>query len=223
MRHCVVIPAHNAARYLEACVRSVLPQLGAADEVIIVDDGSDDATREIAEGLGDGRVIVASHPTNRGAAAARNTGLSIASGDVVDFLDADDLWAEGRMAAVRRLIEENPQCSAFSGWVAHFHCTLFPPARLTDLPLPRAATLPGSVVLLRGLIEAVGPLDTRLSSGEFIDYVARLREATARWIESNEVWYHRRIHAANHSRADKSRTAAYLDVVRRNLNRREQP
>jgi glycosyltransferase involved in cell wall biosynthesis len=89
----VVIPAYNAEQFLERTLRSALQQTYSNLEVIVVDDGSTDRTRGIAEAIAatDARVQIVSVP-NGGVAKARNTGLNKATGEFVAFLDADDLW-----------------------------------------------------------------------------------------------------------------------------------
>lgn len=223
MKHSVIIPAHNAAHYLAECMQSVLTQLDAGDEVIIVDDGSSDGTLEIAKGFADRRIVVVAHDCRKGAGAARNTGMAKAAGEVIHFLDADDLWPPGRMDAVRAALVQHPEGSLFTGVVVHFHCPAFPPPRRDALPLPQVAALPGSLFVRHRLMEAAGPLDTSLTSGEFIEYVARLRRSGAEEVKCEAVLLHRRIHAANHSRADQNRGAAYLEVVRRQLRARTAP
>ena len=89
----VVIPAYNATPTLAETLRSALRQTHAELEVIVVDDGSKDGTRAMAESFAaeDPRVRVISK-ANAGVAAARNTGIDAARGDFIAPLDADDLW-----------------------------------------------------------------------------------------------------------------------------------
>ncbi|MBS0558367.1 MAG: glycosyltransferase family 2 protein [Proteobacteria bacterium] len=94
MRISVVIPACNAAAFLGEALASVAAQTAPADEVIVVDDGSTDATAAVAAKHG-ARVI--STP-NRGVSAARNTGIAAAQGDWIALLDADDLWHPEKLA-----------------------------------------------------------------------------------------------------------------------------
>jgi glycosyltransferase involved in cell wall biosynthesis len=86
----VVIPAYNAERTLGATIESVLAQTYQDIEVVVVDDGSEDGTPEVADSH-DNRVRCITTP-NRGVSEARNTGIDHASGELVAFLDADDLW-----------------------------------------------------------------------------------------------------------------------------------
>lgn len=95
----VVIPAYNAERFLERTLRSAAAQTHPTLEIIVVDDGSTDTTRDIAvkAAEADERIKVIS-VANGGVARARNTGIEHARGDYVAFLDADDLWHPTKIA-----------------------------------------------------------------------------------------------------------------------------
>lgn len=97
----VVMPAYDAQATLEASMRSVLEQQCARVELIVVDDRSRDASAEIAGRIAetDPRVVVVRQPANAGVAAARNAGIEAATGDYIAFLDSDDTWHPGKLAA----------------------------------------------------------------------------------------------------------------------------
>lgn len=105
LRLSVVIPAYNAARTIRSAVASTLNQTQPVLEVIVVDDGSTDATAEVVAGIEDPRVRLVPR-ANGGPSAARNTGIAAADGDCVGFLDSDDLWlpmyAERATGALQR-------------------------------------------------------------------------------------------------------------------------
>lgn len=104
----VIIPAYEAEAFLERAVRSAVRGAPTGTEVIVVDDGSTDDTGtvaretcgEIAERTRDVRARVVRHRENRGKAAAINTGLAAAAGDVIGVLDADDEYEDGGLAAL---------------------------------------------------------------------------------------------------------------------------
>ena len=112
----VVIPAYNAERTIGATLATVLGQTFQDIEVVVVDDGSTDATAGAATSLGDDRVRVVRQP-NAGHAAARNTGIADARGRYIAMIDADDLWLPDkleRQLAILRAHEEvrAVQCAA---------------------------------------------------------------------------------------------------------------
>lgn len=88
----VVIPCYNGRAYVADAIESVLAQTYPRLEVIVVDDGSSDDSRDVVRAIGDGRVRLVEHEKNRGIAAARNTGIRSARGGCVGFLDQDDTW-----------------------------------------------------------------------------------------------------------------------------------
>jgi len=92
VRVSVVVPAHDAEATVSGALRSVLAQTRAADEIVVVDDGSSDATATVVRDLeGAGPVRLLSQPQG-GPSSARNAGVAASSGDWVAFLDADDEW-----------------------------------------------------------------------------------------------------------------------------------
>ena len=80
----VIIPAYNAGRYLDEALISVFEQDYKPMEVIVVDDGSTDNTSEVARSF---KNVIYTYQSNRGPAAARNSGLAMAHGDIIAFLD----------------------------------------------------------------------------------------------------------------------------------------
>ena len=85
----VIIPVYNGEKYIATCIESMLNQTYANIEIIIIDDGSTDQTARICDQYKNEKIIVI-HKENAGASAARNTGLDIASGSYIVFVDADD-------------------------------------------------------------------------------------------------------------------------------------
>lgn len=103
----IIIPTYNRASVLERAVRSVLNQEGAELEVIVVDDGSTDGTREVLESIGDPRVRYERLPGRSGACAARNRGIELARGDYIAFQDSDDEWLPGKLATQLRQLRQS--------------------------------------------------------------------------------------------------------------------
>ena len=92
----ILIPAYNAEKWIRGCIESALAQTWLWKEIIVVDDGSKDATLQIASTYASSNVKVVTQE-NRGASAARNHALSLAKGDYIQWLDADDLLAPDKI------------------------------------------------------------------------------------------------------------------------------
>lgn len=102
----MVIPTYNYARFVCNAVDSVLAQTFADYEIIVVDDGSSDNTGEVLARYGNRIKYI--RQENAGASTARNTGIVLAQGKFVAFLDADDLWLPQKLEKQVRFLDDNP-------------------------------------------------------------------------------------------------------------------
>jgi glycosyltransferase involved in cell wall biosynthesis len=197
----VVIPAFNAAKYIRETLDSVLAQTYRPIEIVVVDDGSTDGTREQILAYGD-CVRYVWQPNSGGCSAPRNHGVRMASGEFIAFLDADDLIAPDRIAAAVAVMKRRPDVGlAFTNFV-HFDsagidpgdhfatCTLLgahlegrrnpadpvvlPPAISTDILLVENFGSSAPVVR-RAALAAVGGFDETLPANE--DYELNCRIA----------------------------------------------
>ena len=103
----VIIPLYQTERYISETLQSVAAQTFADFEILVVDDGSSDRGPKIAANFGDPRLRVISQ-ANRGLAGARNTGIRESRGNYLAFLDADDLWEPGKLAAHVAFLDSRP-------------------------------------------------------------------------------------------------------------------
>jgi glycosyltransferase involved in cell wall biosynthesis len=105
----IVMPTYNAAKFIHQTIQSVLNQTFTDFELLILDDGSSDRSLEIANqyALSDRRIQVFSHP-NQGVSATRNRGIKLAKGNLIAFLDADDIWFPDKLAAHVAHFQANP-------------------------------------------------------------------------------------------------------------------
>lgn len=158
----VVVPAYNAARTVAATLDALLAQTSPAHEIVVVDDGSKDATREVLEAYR-GRALLVFQP-NGGVSAARNRGVSETRGDWVAFCDADDLWHPEKLRVMQAALANRDDTdlvfhefwTLVDGEVAearatHSPHTMFPLFREFDISLPRI--LPDHRPLDTGTIE----------------------------------------------------------------------
>lgn len=102
----VIIPAYNAENFIKRSINSVLNQTYTDFELIIVNDGSTDKTVEYAKAFNDNRIIVIDK-INEGVSIARNTGINIAKGEFICFLDADDEYLPEHLSVLSEAIKKN--------------------------------------------------------------------------------------------------------------------
>jgi glycosyltransferase involved in cell wall biosynthesis len=96
---------------LPRAISSVLGQTFSSWEIVVVDDGSTDDPQQFIQGVGDARIRLFRHERNMGPSAARNTGIRAALGTFVAFLDSDDEWLPGKLAADVRAFQTTPDDS----------------------------------------------------------------------------------------------------------------
>ena len=180
----VIIPAYNRAHLIVRAVSSVLAQTYRHSEIVIVDDASTDALTTALAAIDDPRLRVVRHPLNRGAAAARNTGVASSYGEFVAFLDSDDTWHPDKLAfQVAAMRDQAPQ---IAGHVCGYNCVKAGFGARDIVPNWTVATFrrsqlfgctcgPGTTLLCRRAIFAdVGPFDTELRRLEDWDWLLRL-------------------------------------------------
>lgn len=109
----VIIPTFNRARLVNQAIESVLRQAHEPLEIIVIDDGSTDNTRQLVSRFGNRCRYV--HQVNQGPAAARNNGMALAQGDIIALLDSDDIWLPNKVATELRLFKQYPQADMLAG------------------------------------------------------------------------------------------------------------
>ena len=174
----VIIPVRDTREYLGDALRSVGEQSIPEVELVVVDDGSVDGSADVVADVAPSARVLR-HAAPRGPAAARNTGLREARGDLVAFLDADDVWVPGALRRLSECLRERPDVQFVVGatelvrmpepGVPGTAAVVLSPARVSFF-LP--ATL-----FRRSVFERVGLLDEALTFGEDSDWFLRAREA----------------------------------------------
>lgn len=113
-----IVPVYNGELYLREAIDSILAQTYRPLEIIVVDDGSTDATPDVVAGYGD-RLRYIRQP-NAGPGAARNHGLNLAQGEFIAFLDADDLWHPDKLARQMTRFLNRPDLDLCITYAQHF-------------------------------------------------------------------------------------------------------
>lgn len=177
----VVIPTFNRADTLARAVESVQRQSLPPHEIIIVDDGSDDSTRElVAKRFGDCRYMF---QKNSGVSSARNLGICAAQGEWIALLDSDDEWLPGKLSAQMALLTSLPGwriCHTEEIWVRNgkrvnqLKRHAKSGGRIFQRCLPLCVISPSSVLIHRSLMEQVGLFDEALPACEDYDLWLRI-------------------------------------------------
>ena len=116
----VLLPVHNAAKFLGESIPSILGQTCEDFELLVMDDGSTDAGMEIVRGFADPRIRVEHNPSNLGIAASLNRGLDLAGGDYIARMDADDRADPERLARQAEYLDRHPHIGVLGTWVRLF-------------------------------------------------------------------------------------------------------
>lgn len=209
----VVLPVRDGDRYLAEALKSVLTQKVAEPlEVIVIDDGSRDRSAQIARSFGP-RVRCETLPPC-GPARARNRGLSLARGRLVSFIDADDLWLEGRLARHAAWLDREPGTAVVLGRVQYVL------EDLTPYGAPHPAYSLGAATFRPEAFTSIGPLDERLRGGDDTEWFLRAHHRGLRVGRDPEAALHYRLHARNMTRDKGQRDRDLLMALKVALDRR---
>jgi glycosyltransferase involved in cell wall biosynthesis len=179
----VIIPAYNGPEALGRAVTSVLQQTYKNFELIIVDDHSTDPMEAVARSFADGRIIYLCHAENKGAAAARNTGMRQARGSFLAFLDSDDQFLPGRLEAQVKAFKDIPEdvglvlsnLGSPDDPKETYVPRHIPSGYVTDAAFPGSVFSPPSSWMLRKAVaDRIGCFDEAISTIEDADYFVRV-------------------------------------------------
>lgn len=216
-----ILAVRNGLPYIAESIDSMLGQSRRPDEVIVVDDGSTDATRDRLLDYGARiRVMARSH---EGQASALMAGIAVARGDVLAFQDADDIWPGTRLKTQLDALGRDGSLEAVFGQVAQFVSPELPPAEQRALAPPRVR-LPGEIAscmaIRRDAFDRIGAFDTALRQVFFYDWLARAKVAGLRSLMLEEIVLRRRLHRTNYGRVHAAeRDRMLLLALRRRIAR----
>ena len=178
----VIIPCYNSAEYISDCIASIMKQSLPVYEIIIVDDGSTDDTVAIAQSLGN-PIHVVKQP-NLGVSIARNVGVSHSQGDLIAFMDADDLWEPEKVKLQTDYLLEHVDAVAvvsgfkiFGAGFKTMDCQIADEVLLHSQPIDFLAfpLIFPSVMLVRASVAKLVSFPADVRDGEDLIYAAQLR------------------------------------------------
>jgi glycosyltransferase involved in cell wall biosynthesis len=216
----VIVPVYNREDYLGEALRSALGQDYRPFEIVVVDDGSNDATAAVARSFPE---VVYVYQPNQGVAAARNSGIGASRGDFIAFLDSDDTWPAQKLS---RQIGYHLRHEHIGYSVTHFQNVLEPgferPAWLRPELLqgdhPGLGT--GTLVARRAVFQRVGLFNPLYRIGEDADWLFRAKDAAVPMAIIPEVLLFRRVHRDNLSGQTALVAANLLRTVKDSFQRR---
>jgi glycosyltransferase involved in cell wall biosynthesis len=176
----VVIPTYNRRDLVREAIASVTAQSYPDVEVIVVDDGSADGTAEVVQQCAGVQYV---YQANRGVSAARNVGVAHARGELIAFLDSDDLWQPDKLAHQVALFEQHPDvhiCQTDEIWIRNgmrvnpHHKHRKTSGDIFARSLELCLVSPSAVMMRRALLEQLGGFDETLPACEDYDLWLRV-------------------------------------------------
>ena len=219
----VIVPVFNEERLLPEAIACIRQQGDARVEIVAVDDGSTDGTPELLEQLRrePGAPLRILRQENAGPGAARNAGAHAAHGEILAFLDADDLWGAGWLCSVRTRLEAEPKALLLG------HTSF---VRIADNPRPGDGWNPpeppglawvfGAMALARTTWEVIGGVDASLRFGEDLAFLIVARERGVPIVVVPETTHFYRLHGRNSVRGRGVKELNVMRVLHESLRRR---
>lgn len=213
----IAIPVHNGEKFLGEAIESAFSQSYRPIQVIVVDDGSTDASFEIASSYED---VIVHHQSQGGPSAARNQGLRLAAGELVTFIDADDQMTVNGLETQYRHLLSQPQLECVFGYA---NTKLEPGTRLPSwlkTPAGHDSVVPFPSALFRtATLRDVGGFDESVRVGEWFELFTRLRERTFEVAVVPFEVIHKRVHSTNLSHQQKAMQAEMFLSLKKRIDR----
>ncbi|MCO5240632.1 MAG: glycosyltransferase family 2 protein [Chitinophagaceae bacterium] len=195
----IVIPLYNKEKSVRNTVQSVLDQTITNFELVVVNDGSTDKSRDIVSGIRDSRIRIIDKP-NGGISSSRNKGIESARYQYVAFLDADDLWEPDFLETIQHLITDYPEADCYTtGYACKYNSDTLNVFGARERGIIRdffkqvyigPVMHSSSICVKKKTFEKVGYFNTTIRRGEDYDMWARLgRETCIAATPEVKVWY----------------------------------
>lgn len=222
MRHnvSVVIPCLNGELYLAEAINSVLNQSYEVDEIIVVDNGSTDTSKEIAMSFPKVKYIFFAE---RNQVLARNYGCCVAEGDYITFLDQDDIWLSEKTQLQLKFLENNPDHIAVIGLQKMFlqpGCQKPSWLKQEFLNTSQPAYLPSAMMVRKKTIYGDFSFDENFNFTSDVAWFFKAKEIGLQIGVINEILLHRRIHDTNLSFNLPILHSEYLKIISQSLKSR---
>ncbi len=219
----IIMPVYNAERFVAAALSSILQEQTIPLEIIVVNDGSTDASLMQIQDFSDWRLRLVNN-RGRGIAEALNTGLAIARGEFVARCDADDLYPLDRIARQVSWLKQHPEYGAVCGGYAAIDPKGQPLVQFDDSPIATeitqelcagfARTHFCTYIVQTEILRSLGGFRPYFKTGEDIDLQLRLGETCRVWYQPG-ICYHYRLHNASVTHTKSSAEREFFDAMAR--------
>ena len=217
----VIIPVYNTEKYIGEAIQSVLSQSYKNFEIIVVDDGSTDDSRNVVKSYGPSvKLLTQNH---LGASAARNLGVKESRGNILAFLDADDLWTKTKLSLQMDAFMNEPALDLCFGYYETFVSPELDEVHKNRFVCPKGSMpgyIPSTLLIKKSSFMKVGFFDTQWRVGEFIDWYAKAQILRLNIKIIPEMIVKRRIHSTNQGIREKDSRIDYLRILKASLDRR---
>ncbi|MFM6154955.1 MAG: glycosyltransferase, partial [Sphaerospermopsis kisseleviana] len=216
----VIIPVYNGQKYLAEAIENVKQQNYQPLEIIVIDDGSTDATAEIAAKYQD--TIRYLYQENSGPAAARNLGINMAKGEVITFLDVDDIWLEDKLKVQVDYFANNPSVEIVQGLIQQIerfedpenHDSIF-----QTLSNPYQFINLGSAIYRKSVFDKIGLIDETLNYAEDYDWFLRAWENNISKVVLDLVMLFYRKHDNSMTKGKQLVELGFVRIYKKHLDR----
>lgn len=217
----VIVAVSNGACYLAQALESVLSQTYRRVELIVVDDGSVDNSDKVARSRKEVRYI---SQDNKGLAVARNAGVNAAQGELVAFIDQDDLWAPNKLDSQVDCLLQNPEIQYVNAWVKLF---IEPGSRLRTgytedfLGQAHVGRTPGTLVARKTVFDLVGMFSADFRIACDVEWFKRAHDYHVPMCVIPEVLLYKRIHNNNLSSDVTTNRRELFSIIRRTIRQQQ--
>ncbi len=215
----VIIPVYNCEEFIAQAIDSIFQQRYEPLEIIVVDDGSTDKTAQIVARFNNAIRYI--RQSNKGPASACNRGLAMARGDMVGFLDADDLWTQNRLSLQLPYFTESPRVDIVMGLVQLMRYSNLPesPGSFVPVDSPNIALCPGCSLFRRDVFDTVGYFDETLTMGYDWDWFMRARELGIGMVILQQTTLYYRRHSHNFTNQVEMGNRFTLRMLKKSIDR----
>lgn len=217
----VLIPVYNSENYIAEAIESVLQQTYQDFEIIVVDDGSTDNTRQMVESFGE--KVQYHYQENSGAGASRNKCVRLSRGEFLAFLDSDDVWSKNKLELQLQEFESDNSLEAVFGMLKNVQQKDWEQS-VYQTNVPGEQLLKGytqnTMLIKREAFFRVGMFSEENTIGEFVDWLLRAKEANLQMKLLPELFLWRRIHDSNLGIRHRSNVNDYIKILKKSIDRR---